>query len=268
MRSVRVFALAAACALALPVLALADAPDDTVYTSTTGVFRYALAGLEDTNPVVNGLGTPGLSFGRATQPGFAQTRLYFAGAFDYGGGPDGDFRDIYNPPDPFFLGTLFIFNGRIDFDSGISAVFLALRTDLSAPSNPGGDGVGIALERLGITNTINVAGDRIASADYFTFTSLRGDDGLPLAAYVYEGEEAYFNLYGTLNSPLAISRIDGDGEHGFVGSAPEFDFTSLLAVAVPEPAAWALLLVGFGGVGVALRSRRRSGLLITGPRAA
>jgi hypothetical protein len=26
---------------------------------------------------------------------------------------------------------------------------------------------------------------------------------------------------------------------------------------VPEPAAWALMLVGFGGVGVALRGKRR-----------
>ncbi len=34
------------------------------------------------------------------------------------------------------------------------------------------------------------------------------------------------------------------------------------ATGVPEPASWALMLVGFGGLGVALRSRRRTAIAV------
>ncbi len=46
---------------------------------------------------------------------------------------------------------------------------------------------------------------------------------------------------------------------------PDYDFTTsgqaigtLSATTVPEPATWALMLVGFGGLGVTLRSRRKA----------
>ncbi|THD62017.1 PEPxxWA-CTERM sorting domain-containing protein [Phenylobacterium sp.] len=39
------------------------------------------------------------------------------------------------------------------------------------------------------------------------------------------------------------------------------DDMSLTGVAVPEPTSWALMLVGFGGLGALLRSRRRRGVL-------
>ena len=35
------------------------------------------------------------------------------------------------------------------------------------------------------------------------------------------------------------------------------------ALAVPEPGAWALLLLGFGGLGVALRGRRHQAVAVT-----
>ena len=38
------------------------------------------------------------------------------------------------------------------------------------------------------------------------------------------------------------------------------DDVSLKGMAAPEPSAWALMLVGFGGLGAALRSRRRTAL--------
>ena len=39
-----------------------------------------------------------------------------------------------------------------------------------------------------------------------------------------------------------------------------FDTVSVTGPGVPEPAAWALMIVGFGGVGAMLRSRRRAAL--------
>jgi hypothetical protein len=58
-----------------------------------------------------------------------------------------------------------------------------------------------------------------------------------------------------------------DSDPAFATDNPGFGpFSSLLsngktvtgvAAGAPEPTAWALMLIGFGGLGVALRSRRR-----------
>ena len=50
----------------------------------------------------------------------------------------------------------------------------------------------------------------------------------------------------------------------WVGSQNNYDLVSLaipLNTAVPEPATWALMLLGFGGIGMAMRRRRKQGLL-------
>jgi hypothetical protein len=46
------------------------------------------------------------------------------------------------------------------------------------------------------------------------------------------------------------------------GDAFEFDNVNVVSGAVPEPASWALMLFGFGGVGTAMRSRRKAALSI------
>ena len=44
---------------------------------------------------------------------------------------------------------------------------------------------------------------------------------------------------------------------------PQAPITSLSVTAVPEPATWAIMLVGFGGMGAAIRSRRKQALAAT-----
>jgi MYXO-CTERM domain-containing protein len=44
-----------------------------------------------------------------------------------------------------------------------------------------------------------------------------------------------------------------------------FPSTDLVAVAVPEPSVWTIMLVGLGGLGAAVRTRRRTGLTPMGP---
>jgi hypothetical protein len=44
---------------------------------------------------------------------------------------------------------------------------------------------------------------------------------------------------------------------------PAFEFDNLAGISVPEPASWALMLLGFGGAGAALRSNRRRAMAAT-----
>ncbi|HEY1926158.1 MAG TPA: PEPxxWA-CTERM sorting domain-containing protein [Caulobacteraceae bacterium] len=64
---------------------------------------------------------------------------------------------------------------------------------------------------------------------------------------------------GTLIAPVGTTKFYLATVDGFQWSNNSGAFTA--TVAVPEPAAWAMMLLGLGGIGVALRSRRRqSGL--------
>jgi hypothetical protein len=49
---------------------------------------------------------------------------------------------------------------------------------------------------------------------------------------------------------------------GFTAGPATLTITRADAGAVPEPGTWAMMLLGFGGMGVAMRRRRRSGALI------
>ena len=51
---------------------------------------------------------------------------------------------------------------------------------------------------------------------------------------------------------------DGDAELYTYGAPGALDVHgSITTTAVPEPMTWALMLIGFGGLGLAMRSRRR-----------
>ncbi|MDP1025683.1 choice-of-anchor K domain-containing protein [Sphingomonas sp. KR1UV-12] len=229
-------------AAGIAIVAAAPAAAQTVTTaSTEGTFTNAFAGTGDTAPVYSGLGTSQFSFGSGSP-----STLQYSGA-------TGPLAARYVPPDSFYLGSILYYNGAITTTSGISAVTLSLVTTLSAPVNPGGDGFGTLDERVFITNTPNST-DREASADYITFASLA------MGAYVYEGQSASFNLFGTLNSPLTLTSIvlASDPSTGFVASAPPFTGS---VTPVPEPASWALMLCGFAMVGGAARYRRRRNVM-------
>jgi hypothetical protein len=72
---------------------------------------------------------------------------------------------------------------------------------------------------------------------------------------VYQIFGGYFDLnvgneFNSMVSPDSESRVQNLG-----------GFNAITFSAAPEPAAWGLMLLGFGGLGAALRSRRRSAAL-------
>jgi hypothetical protein len=60
-----------------------------------------------------------------------------------------------------------------------------------------------------------------------------------------------FNIYNGAGA-FPAGDIIANATDNFGGSQGTFNLT-----AVPEPASWAMMLVGFGGLGVAMRSRRK-----------
>ncbi|HEX3367853.1 PEPxxWA-CTERM sorting domain-containing protein [Phenylobacterium sp.] len=87
----------------------------------------------------------------------------------------------------------------------------------------------------------------VGNGGHMTFTSTVD----PALASAINPEFAYTLLavtpnFGATSSSAALESFTGKGDG-------EFSFTT----AVPEPAAWSLMIMGFGGLGALLRQRRR-----------
>jgi hypothetical protein len=78
----------------------------------------------------------------------------------------------------------------------------------------------------------------VTGADFTAGSSVTGDVLFGLNASFGNG----FGVVGTFNA--------ASNDNGFAGAT--------YAASTPEPATWALVLLGFGGMGAALRSRRRA----------
>jgi hypothetical protein len=70
------------------------------------------------------------------------------------------------------------------------------------------------------------------------------------------GTGFYFFQPGALGQTGVFTTIDPGGGYGNAGRATLT--ISSLNSAVPEPATWAMMIVGFGAIGASLRSGRRS----------
>ena len=72
------------------------------------------------------------------------------------------------------------------------------------------------------------------------------------------------NFAVTSNSVGSWTNYSGDFKIDWAGSQNNYDLVSQIITArppVPEPATWALMLLGFGGIGMAMRRRQNTKLL-------
>jgi hypothetical protein len=151
--------------------------------------------------------------------------------------------------------------------------------------NPGHDMEGTIAEGggvLGVART-DFAGFTFSSLDYSAYSQAgTGNQTLTVTGYFQHAIVAVdtFDLGNTANFTntydnwthfdalnLAGVQIDnlfvtlnagGDAGRQFSQNVDNVNLAGVRAGSAPEPASWALLLVGFGGLGAALRTRRRS----------
>jgi choice-of-anchor C domain-containing protein len=88
-----------------------------------------------------------------------------------------------------------------------------------------------------------------AQSDTFTVT---GSD-----SHANMGWQAYTYNYTAASASTTLSFASATG----TAYGPALDNVSVMGV--PEPATWAMMLVGFGGLGAVLRHRRSAGALLT-----
>lgn len=62
------------------------------------------------------------------------------------------------------------------------------------------------------------------------------------------------------NNAGSLNAFIGTGSHDNIGPILD-NFSLSVSGGVPEPATWALMIIGFGGIGAAMRGRRRSATL-------
>jgi hypothetical protein len=158
-------------------------------------------------------------------PGFSY--LYFTPA---------DYTNVA-PGQEFLLGSISYLNGTSDLNTLIFGG--QLHIDL-------GNGITPLDLNLGITTTQNTGISPEVDADFVTFGG-----AFPLSFNVVEGGFSRLNLYGEIVGDPMIDLVDiqiadGFSDTGFVGEGQP---------PVPEPASWAMMLIGFGALGAVMRRK-------------
>lgn len=90
----------------------------------------------------------------------------------------------------------------------------------------------------------------------FTIGNFQADfSGVPLDLYAQPGSRLPFDAHFT-GGEVAQYGFAQYGSDQFQGGCSDLERETLTAIAAPEPSAWALMLVGFGMAGTALRRRK------------
>lgn len=142
---------------------------------------------------------------------------------------------------PFVLGTIAYTNGTSVNGSEIFGATLLFYAYNGVSDIP------IGSDFVALTATVN-DGTAAQNADYANFA------GTGQSFNTYEGATALGELHGVIvgdpmTNVLFVTLDPDQTDNGFIGSS--------LPAPVPEPATWAMMLIGIGGLGAVARNRRR-----------
>lgn len=151
--------------------------------------------------------------------------------------PAGSTGGVITAVSPGGTGQGFVFSYSGGDNGFLSSGVMSGRYDLTF----NGGGTGIVDTGGTFLSTVQILGDYSATTAHTiaTFSS----DYTVLQNFVYSAGYTYFTVRTT----------------NFQTNSPAISFSLLGASAVPEPATWAMMLVGFGMVGATMRYRRRKG---------
>lgn len=100
--------------------------------------------------------------------------------------------------------------------------------------------------------TVNLGSVSLAAGSYYLFLTNAASLGIPTYSGGADGAVVVFNSGSPPSSGNGVSQISA-----FLGHSEDIGVSLSSGGAVPEPAAWALMLTGFMGAGAALRANRR-----------
>jgi PEP-CTERM motif len=150
----------------------------------------------------------------------------------------------------------------ISYLSGLTSAFAGLPASVDAQGYIGSDfGSGMGLSGMGTSGTFfpSHAIDPGNSGPDIFLAALIGD--FVNSSGVVLDEFAPGNGPFTIDAPTGAVALQlglNDDIFGDNSGALSIGVTGSTVAAVPEPASWAMMLVGFGGLGVAMRSSRRA----------
>lgn len=153
------------------------------------------------------------------------------------------------------ISITFYANGSLFTDTGTESIALFDYTGSVASLVAGTGGIA-AFDDLG-------AGFQLGAH------TIAGASRSPMPAFTVSLSEAFVTQFNSVRGSgdprialgAALTTIDpSEGEQAFWGFSDQFPaaYLTVETAAVPEPATWAMMILGFGAAGTALRSRRRT----------
>lgn len=214
-----------------------------------GLASTAHAGVIYTNPLSAAIDFGDCSFNNVCAAAFARGDDFAAQLFHLNGAAiitDASFSDLDHGAGPTDATWAFI---MADGAGGLPGTILAVGTDAITTNNSlGTDGFYSFMEHV-----FNIGTVALGPGDYY---------------FAVQAITTNFSNYlaaGTTTTGAAETHDSGvswaPGYEGIGGVAVTLYGTGNVGPGIPEPATWALMLAGFGAVGVALRRRTRTAAL-------